>query len=325
MIITRTPFRVSFLGGGTDLPWFFEEETGAVISTAIDKYMYLSAHPLFSSENILLKYSTTEFVTRPQDLKHPIAREVLSREQINGIDISVTADVPSGSGLGSSSAFTVGMEHLVAAYKNKFASQQELAMRACNIEIDILKEPIGKQDQYASAFGGLNLYVFQKDGTVDVRPLNLSPDNWDFLANSMVLVRIGNGSRSASKILSEQAQNSKKGTDQFNALKDLRDLTIDSFSTLSNDIRELPSLLNQSWELKKLSNPETSNKEIDELIARGKSLGASGSKLLGAGSSGFVLFMVEPEIRQDFINRLTGRNCLIVRPDRTGSTVIYSK
>lgn len=325
MIITRTPFRVSFLGGGTDLPWFYEEETGAVISTAIDKYMYLSAHPLFSSENILLKYSTTEYVSRPQDLKHPIAREVLSRELLNGIDISVTADVPSGSGLGSSSAFTVGMEHLVAAYKNRFASQEELATRACNIEIDILKEPIGKQDQYASAYGGLNLYLFQRDGTVDVRPLNLSPENWDFLAKSMVLVRVGTGSRSASKILGEQAQSSKKGTKQFNALKDLRDLTVASFSTISNDIRELPRILNASWELKKISNPNASNQEIDELISKGKSLGASGSKLLGAGSSGFVLFIVEPEMRQNFIERLSGRNCLAIRPDRTGSTVIYSK
>ena len=324
MIITRTPFRVSYLGGGTDIPWFFENYGGgAVISAAIDKYMFLSAHPMFASDKILLKYSTTELAESARDLNHPIAREILTDEGLSGIDISVSADIPAGTGLGSSSAFTVGLTHLARAYKGNYISKMDLASQACHIELDLLKEPIGKQDQFASAFGGLNLYEFLPSGEVLVKPLQLDTESLTWLRNCMVLVRTGVTSRSASEILRKQGEESKSTEDIANSLQGLRTLALDAFSELQADVRAIGPMVASSWELKKRSSPFVSNSGIDQLIDFGISNGAMGSKLLGAGQGGFVLFIVEPDKKKDFISLFKENTAISVDIDYAGSTVVY--
>ena len=166
MIITRTPFRVSFFGGGSDMAAFYRRSTGAVLSTSIDRYMYLSAHPYFDGHSISLKYSTSELAHSIAEVRHPIVKTVLTRLGLNaGVEITSTADVPSGTGLGSSSAFTVGLLHLIYAYQGRHVSHETLARTACNVEIEDLGAPIGKQDQYAAAYGGLNFIQFFPDDT----------------------------------------------------------------------------------------------------------------------------------------------------------------
>ncbi|MBR4761407.1 MAG: GHMP kinase, partial [Clostridia bacterium] len=170
MIITRTPFRVSFAGGGSDIASFYEKYGGCVLSTAINKYMYISVHPSFDSDETVLKYSKTETVKNIADIEHKYFRQVLGDLCVKGVEIVSTADVPAGTGLGSSSSFTVGLLHALYAYKGAYASKEQLAREACETEIDKLLNPIGKQDQYAAAYGGLNFYEFRRDGSVTVEP-----------------------------------------------------------------------------------------------------------------------------------------------------------
>ena len=167
MIITRTPFRVSFAGGGSDIPSFYEKHGGCVLSTTINKYMYVSVHPSFEAGDTVLKYSQTEIVDNIEKINHKYFKEVLSMLRIHGVEIVSTADVPAGTGLGSSSSFTVGLLHALYSYKGKFVSKEKLAQKACEIEIERLKNPIGKQDQYAAAYGGLNFYEFNPDGSMN--------------------------------------------------------------------------------------------------------------------------------------------------------------
>lgn len=326
MILTRTPFRVSFLGGGSDIPWFYEEfGGGAVLSTAIDRHMYISGHALFDSDDVLVKYSKTERVESPEDLRHPIAREVLTRAGIKGIDISVTADIPAGTGLGSSSAFTVGLINLVRTYNSLEVTPETLASEACKVELEYLKEPIGKQDQYASAFGGLNLIRFQKDGSVGVEPIDLSSEAFSWLANAIVLVRVDQKTRSASAVLEGQKAASHLDAKVSSALEDARDIAIGGAQSIKLDITKLGELVKASWELKKLSHPTSGLEVADQLISHGLKHGALGGKLLGAGGGGFVMFIVDPSHKRALIESL-GRVAFIEPGiDMLGSTIVYRK
>lgn len=325
MIISRTPFRVSFLGGGTDVPWFYENYGGgAVISIAIDLHMYISCHPLFESDELLLKYSQIERVNNPKDLSHPIAREVLSSANLNGLDIGVSADVPAGTGLGSSSAFTVGLLNVVGAHGGSFATKQKLAERACEIEIEKLSEPIGKQDQFSSAFGGLNFMSFHSDGKVDVSPISLDRRQRTWLSKSLLLVRVGNSTRSASEVLIKQRDNFSLDKTAQKSLLELRDLTIAARPELERDISKLGQYINKAWELKKSSNPFATNDNIDQLISRGLLAGASGAKLLGAGGGGFVLFVCSPDSRDAVLDEFSDSVCFPISPDYVGSSIIYA-
>ena len=172
MIGTRTPFRVSFIGGGSDLKEFYSRAPGCVLSTSIDKYMYIFVHPFFD-EKIQVKYSKTELVENIEDIKHPIVREILSEFNLQGVDINSIADIPAGTGLGSSSSYTVGLLHALYAYRDEIVSPNTLAEKACYIEIDVLNEPIGKQDQFAAAYGGLNIIRFLEDGNVKIEPIKI--------------------------------------------------------------------------------------------------------------------------------------------------------
>ena len=249
MIITKTPFRISFVGGGSDLESFFSVRKGAVLSSTIDKYMYISTHQFFEKNKIRCKYSQTETVSNIDELKHPILRTVLKDFGLNGIEVSSIADIPGGTGMGSSSSFTVGLLHNLTAYTNKTLSKEQLGLGACRIEIDLLKEPIGKQDQYAAAYGGLNVIEFNSDGTVNIDPVLVSPETREALNSNLKLYYIGN-QRSASKILVEQKKNTAHA-DKFQALEHMVDLVYKLKEVLTaGDLNTFGDILHENWLLK---------------------------------------------------------------------------
>lgn len=292
MIGIRTPFRVSFAGGATDIPKFYREFGGKVISTSIDKYMYHFIHK-FSNTNIQIKYSETEFVSNAKDIKHPIVKEISNIYNIMGLDINSIADVPKGSGLGSSSSYTVGLVNGLSHIHNENLSKTDISEIASDIEINKLGDPIGKQDHYASAIGGINILTFKKDDTVEVEPLNLSKDHIQHLASSMILLKYGD-TRNAATILYDQSKNleSKSNLTQTKAILDLVDPMI--FAIQSGDTKLIGNLLTENWNYKnKLSNL-ISNEKLENTISEiVNKKGIYGGKLLGAGGNGYILIVGE--------------------------------
>ena len=295
MIITKTPFRISFVGGGSDLEAFYQKSTGAVLSTSINKYMYISSHAYFEPNKLRVKYSQTETVDAVADLKHPILRTAFEMFNIKGgLEVSSIADLPSGTGMGSSSSFTVGLLHNLHAHSHSYASKHELASAACDLEINRLGEPIGKQDQYAAAFGGLNVIEFHANGEVTVDPVYLSNEVYSRLENSLCLYYIGN-QRSASSILSEQKKNTGD-TEKFAMLQKMVALVYELRSTLmSGDLDNFGTLMHENWLMKQELASGISNPVIGELYDTALKNGATGGKLLGAGGGGFMLFFCPPE------------------------------
>jgi len=292
MIGTRTPFRMSFIGGGSDLKEFYNRSPGCVLSTTINKYMYIFVHPYFDNQ-IQIKYSKTELVDHIDEIEHPIVREVLKRFNLNGIDINSIADIPAGTGLGSSSSYTVGLLHALYTYTNQQVSTELLAQEACEIEIDILKEPIGKQDQYAAAYGGLNLIRFYPDGTVKVEPLKMEIKVYKQLQENLLLFYTGT-TRSASDVLNDQKQNMINERTKFDSLVRMTELVEQANNNLCNsDIEGFGKTLDENWQLKKSLSNKISNKDIDDLYAVAMKHGALGGKLLGAGGCGFFIFYCE--------------------------------
>ena len=320
MIITRTPFRISFAGGGSDLRDFYcKNGFGSVVSTTINKYMYIVIHPYFH-DKIRIKYSKTEDVRNIEDIQHPIVRECLKKVQIDsGIEIASFADVPAGTGLGSSSAFTVGLLNALYAYKGKIVSKENLAAQACEIEIEILKEPIGKQDQYAVAYGNVNCIKFNKDETVEVSPIILDESSRKDLGNKLCLYYIG-GKRRAGDILSEQKTN-MSDADKFQNLQMMVKLAEELYVKLTDEgIRCLGDLLHKGWILKKELASGISNQEIDALYEKALGSGAAGGKLLGAGGNGFLLLYSDDHSKmQDSF----GCRALPFEIDKEGSKIIY--
>lgn len=285
MIISKTPFRMSFIGGGTDMPAFYEKQQGAVVSTTIDRYIYISANRHFD-DSVRVSYSKTENVKSITEVEHPLVREAMRYTGIhNGIEIVSIADIPSGTGMGSSSSFTVGMLNALYGYRGLTSGPKWLAESACKIEIDYLKEPIGKQDQYAAAFGGLRRYQFNKDGSVVADPAVISTRRREEFFNCLQVYHIG-GTRSASSIL---------GQIDTSQLVRMRSLVDDFWSVLTSqeDIRTLGKIMHEGWECKKQMGG-ISNPHIDALYNTACKAGALGGKLLGAGQNGFLLFFVEP-------------------------------
>ena len=320
MIITRTPFRVSFVGGGSDLKDFYSKNGyGAVVSTAINKYMYIVIHPYFH-DKIRVKYSRTEDVEKVDEIRHPIVRECLRKVQIEkGIEIASFADVPAGTGLGSSSAFTVGLLNALYAYKGKVVSKERLAREACEIEIEKLGEPIGKQDQYASAYGNINYLRFNKDETVDVSPILLAESSRKELEQKLSLYYVG-GERKASDILGEQKKNILMD-DKFRNLRRLVSLAGELREILqAEDIDHVGSILDKGWQCKKELSNGISNEEIDHLYTQFLERGAVGGKLLGAGSGGFLLIFAEDHGR---LREYFGLKALPFHTDREGTKIIF--
>jgi D-glycero-alpha-D-manno-heptose-7-phosphate kinase len=323
MIIVRTPTRVSFCGGGSDLPVFYKKHGGAVLSAGLNRYIYLSIHPYFYPDRLICKYSKNEPVNSPSELEHPIFRVLLEQFGINGVEVTSTADVPAGTGLGSSSSFTVGLLHTLYAYTGKYVSAASLAAEACHTEIDLLGEPIGKQDQYAAAFGGLNVYCFNRDGNVAVEPVIMSPEASERMEHNLLMFYTGD-LRSASQILSEQGKNVASDGDKEKAQIEICKLTGELHRELVHDnIDALGEILNANWEQKRKLADGITNTLIDKAYNDAMSAGAAGGKLLGAGGGGFLLFYV-PEHRHNAVkNALPNLTYMEFGFSRSGSNVIY--
>jgi D-glycero-alpha-D-manno-heptose-7-phosphate kinase len=323
MIITRTPFRISFVGGGSDMETFYSRFPGAVLSTSINKFMYISSHRFFFPGQVRVKYSETETVNSIDELKHPLLREAMRKTGVTqGIEISSIADIPSGTGMGSSSSFTVGLLHCLYAVKRKYVTHEQLAREACEIEINILGEPIGKQDQYAAAYGGLNVIRFQPNGDVRVEPLYVKNETYLHLQKNLIMFYVGN-QRKASDILTEQKKNASQD-EKFNVLKSMVGLVEDLKNCLySEQLDDFGKILHENWMLKQKLASQISNNYIDDIYNAGIKAGATGGKLLGAGGGGFMLFYCKESKRQKLIEALQPLEKFDFAFDRDGSKVIY--
>ena len=321
MIITKTPFRVSFCGGGSDMANFYEKYGGCVLSTSINKYCYISIHPYFNENQTLLKYSENELVDSPDQIKHRIFRQVLTDMGIHGVEISSTADIPGGTGLGSSSTFTVGLLNTLNCYKGKFVSKDKLAKLACEVEIEKLGNPIGKQDQYGAALGGLNFIKFNQDGSVSHEPILMEGKTYKELQKTLLMFYTGT-TRSANTILAEQTKNITSEDKARNLLK-MCGLAKDMKVALeNNDISSFGKILDEGWQLKKELASGIANPAIDEAYEIAMKNGALGGKLLGAGGGGFLLFYCEEE-KQEQLKKAIGLRELDFSFERDGTSVIY--
>lgn len=323
MIVTKTPFRISIFGGGSDMESFYSKSPGAVLSFSINKYMYISSHRYFESDEIRLKYSKTETVKTVSQIQHPIFRTAFEMLGISqGIEVSSIADIPAGTGMGSSSTFTVGVLHNLFTRKNQFVDKYILAEMASQIEIEKLQEPIGKQDQFAASFGGLNVFRFLSHGAVNVESLNLSRTNFDNFQDHLVLFYTGI-SRSASDILGDQRKNVNSEGEKFDNLKTMVSFVDQGKKLLiDGELQEFGKLVHQSWELKKSLSTKIANPVIDEAYSKALKLGAWGGKLLGAGGGGFLVFVVPPDKKSNLIQNL-GLRHYPFQLEFDGSKVIY--
>lgn len=324
MIITRTPLRISLGGGGTDLASYYTQHEGFLIAATIDKYIYILINKTFGNE-FILKYSEQEKVTSINDIKHPIIRECLKLLHFEDepIEIGSFADIPAGTGLGSSSAFTVGLLKALHAYKNDIVSTRTLAEEACQIEIDILKEQIGKQDQYIASYGGIITMEFRKDGYVWVDPLKISQETLYNLEDGLSLYYTG-FTHSASEILAEQDNKTKENNEDMLANLDfVKYLGIRSKEAFEKDnLNEFAEIMNLHWIEKKKRSSKMSNPKIDEIYHYAIMHGALGGKLIGAGGGGLLLFYSKDKVEFRKAMQETGLREIRFRFEKEGSRVI---
>jgi D-glycero-alpha-D-manno-heptose-7-phosphate kinase len=324
MIISSTPLRMSFVGGGSDLPLFYRQFGGAVVSTAINQYVYVTVNQKFDHK-IRLSYSRTEEVDRPSHIEHPLVREALKKLRIRGgIEITSIADIPSkGTGLGSSSAFTVGLLHALHAYSSRYVSASQLAEESCEIEIQRCGSPIGKQDQYASAFGGLNFIRFNPDDTVCVEPIVCRKEILTNLQDNLLTFYTG-VCRSASDVLQAQQIALKEKKDKQKALKAMVQLAYDLKKELQNNhLSAFGKILDANWRLKRSLTPHISTQQIDEWYRLAKKAGAIGGKLLGAGNGGFLTFYAPKEKHAAIKKNLKALQKVPFRFEAQGSRIIF--
>jgi D-glycero-alpha-D-manno-heptose-7-phosphate kinase len=321
MIITRAPFRVSFCGGGSDLPCFYEKYGGCILSTSIRKYMYLTLHKFFYEDQVVLKYSKTENVKEFSEIEHKIFRQCLTDFNIKGVEIASMADVPAGTGLGSSSTFTVALLHLLYTYTGQFVSKYKLAKEACEVEIEKLGESIGKQDQFTAAFGGLNFYEFLPNGFVNIEPIVMKKESYEQLENNLMMFYLG-GQHSASKILKSQSQNLECADKAF-VQKQMCSLTRTLKEELQkNNVNVLGELLHENWMLKKTLAAGITSQYIDEVYSQALNAGADGGKLLGAGGAGFMLLYVPVNKQSVVRNKLGTLREFQFELDNSGASII---
>ena len=323
MIITRTPFRVSFAGGGSDLPSFYRRHEGCVLSMTINKYMYVSIHPTFNRDETVVKYSQTEIVRDVRAVQHPIARQLLLDYGIDGVEIVSTADVPAGTGLSTSSAYTVGLIHALNAFRGKLCSQERIAREACELEIEKLGEPIGKQDQYGTAVGGLKFIRFKSDDSVEVEPLAVSRQKISELEGNLLLFYTCL-THSAGEILQEQNKNVAGEDKKFQNLVKMTELAYElREAVVAGKLDDFGRILNENWLLKRELASQISNDKIGKYYDLAMANGALGGKLLGAGGGGFLLFYCPKEKQKRLRSALSDLWELPFAMESSGTKIIY--
>lgn len=300
MIVSKTPFRISFFGGGSDLPSYYNQSPGMVVSATIDKYLYISLNKKFD-DSIRVSYSTTEIVNDIESLKHDIVKHTLRYFDVTkGIELASISDLPSnGTGMGASSAFAVGLIKAIEAYKfsDDYLCKGSLAELACQIEITLCKKPIGKQDQYACAYGGFNTHIFGADKVYSKR-ITLDEDIKNYMEQNLILLHTSKG-RSADDILKNQSKRMTDNKKSFDNIKCMVDLAKQFEIDLNNkNLNHFGEMLDYSWQLKKEVSDDISNLEIDEMYEDAKNCGAKGGKILGAGGGGFMLLFADPKAQQ---------------------------
>jgi D-glycero-alpha-D-manno-heptose-7-phosphate kinase len=326
MIIARSPLRVTLGGGGTDLPSYYEKFGGFLIAAAIDRYVYITLHETFAPD-LIVKYSELERVVDATRLKHPIFREAFALLGMNGHSLELTsmADIPAGTGLGSSGSFTTALLKALHAHQKNLVHPSDLAVQACDIELNRLKEPIGKQDQYIAAYGGLTCFNFLADGKVEAEPLKISDETRDNLEDNLLLFFTGY-SRSASSILKEQ--DSKTKSDDQAMVENLhfvKDLGLQSRSALEQgNLAEFARLMDVHWQRKKNRSGGMSNPKINEWYELALANGALGGKLIGAGGGGFLMFYAESKARLRHVMRQSGLKEIRFRFDFEGTKLVNS-
>jgi len=324
MIITRSPLRISLGGGGTDLPSYYREHGGFLIAGAIDRYVYITLHETFVPQ-IIVRYSKMEVVSSAEEIQHPIVREALRQIPIEDphIEIASMSDIPAGTGLGSSGSFTTALLRALHAYCKNHVSRQELAEQACHIEIDLLGEPIGKQDQYIAAYGGITAFTFQPDGDVDVHPLRIAPSTLNQLEDNLVLYFTGY-TRNASEILKDQDVRSRqKDRAMIENLHFVKQVGYQSKAALeAGDLRGFAELMHGHWVRKRARTTGMSNRQIDDYYELARANGAIGGKLIGAGGGGFLLFYSEDKARLSAALSAAGLREVRFRFDFTGNRVM---
>lgn len=324
MIIVRSPLRISLGGGGTDLPSYYRDHVGFLIAAAIDKYVYITLHETFVDE-LIIKYSKLERVTSLDDIEHPIIRESLKHVGIEGAHLEITsmADIPSGTGLGSSGSFTTALLKALHTYKKNLVHPQHLAEEACHIELNLLQEPIGKQDQYIAAYGGITCFNFNTDDTVEAWPLKIDQETLFNLEDNLLLFFTGY-SRSASHILKEQDDKSKeKNKYMLSNLHFMKEIGLASKEALEKgDLYLFADLMNVHWDHKKKRSGNMSNPTIDAWYKVAKRNGALGGKMIGAGGGGFLMFYADDKTKLRHAMRLQGLSEVRFRFDFNGTQVV---
>jgi D-glycero-alpha-D-manno-heptose-7-phosphate kinase len=325
LIITRTPLRISFFGGGTDYPAYYRKHGGKVLSTTISKYNYLTIRelPPFFDHKYRIRYYKSEYKNLLDDIEHPSVKACLKFLQIeNGIELVYTGDVPAMSGVGSSSAFTVGLLHSLYALSGQFVTKRKLAYEAIEIEQTIIGEHVGSQDQVAAAFGGFNLVEFFKDNRIVVQPITIPQNRQKILEDSLVLFFTGI-SRTASEIAKTQVEETPKKIKELGQMKEMVEQAIEILHDTGTNLDEFGKLLNESWKIKRSITKKISNSKIDLIYERGLKAGALGGKLLGAGGGGFILFYVSPSKKNRLIDQLSDLLHVPFHFESMGSHIVH--
>ena len=324
MIITRSPLRISLGGGGTDLPSYYRKHSGFVLSAAINRYVYITINEAFRPR-IILKYSKLEDVERWEDIQHPIIREALRLTGVQGpyLEIVSLSDIPAGTGLGSSGSFTTALLRALHTMNRNFVPPRELAEQACHIEIDLLKEPVGKQDQYIAAFGGITCFEFLPDDRVLAEPLKIASETLANLEDNLLLFFTG-ASRSAAEVLRDQdtrtRDNASEMLENLHHTKHLGHASRDAL--LAGDLRKFAELMHVHWEHKKKRSPGISSSLIDEMYELARGNGALGGKLIGAGGGGFLMLYTEDKTRLRAAMRGAGLREVRLQFDFSGTSVL---